>query len=353
MDHHNITVICLTRHGHGTTGIVVDSLLKQRCVPARVIIADTGAPEAVAERIRNLADQHTSVEHLHFAPFVSRQQARIKALQTIETEYTLVLDNNILLGPDAIEKLLARALTTSASLVSPVIVSLGGAIHYSGAKVIHRRRRQDWMRRTTTVTQHVACPVRTPLSEARLQAVETDWVESHCALARTDELRRPGALLEDMHNAHTMCYASCYLKQKHGATIYFEPGAIASIVPVGFGYDLPWMLLEYMDEPKLDMSYRTLGKLIGRGPAADYPGRRHWHAKHFKYLAHDMVAGGRLDRDTLLTTDELPERVAGYDNPLPDEIDESMAGPLTDHVAKEYPVLHEPLQRWLHTPHHK
>lgn len=351
MNDQKITTICLTRHGHGTTGLVVDSLLKQSCTPARVIIADTGSPEFVAEQIENLTDHHSCVQHLRFEPFVSRQQARIEALKSIDTEYTLILDNNILLSPEAIGRLLETARTTGASMVSPVIVSLGGSIHYSGAKVIHRRRREDWMRRTTALTQHVACRPATPLSQVCLHSSEVDWVESHCTLARTDELRRPGVLLEDMHNAHTMCYASCRLKRKFGATIYFEPQAIASIVPVGFGFDLPWMLLEYMDEPKLAMSYRTLGDLIGRGPAADYSDRRQWHAKHFKYLAYDMVAGRRLDREALLTIDELPERVTGYDKPLPDDIDERIAGPLTDYVAREHPGLHEVLQRWLYAPH--
>jgi len=148
-----------------------------------------------------------------------------------------------------------------------------------------------------------------------------------------------------------MSYASYRLKQVHAGTIYFEPSAIASIVPIGFGYDIPWMLGEYMRLDRLQLAYSTLGTLVGQGLAADFSARRPWHTKHFKYLALDMVASGRLHSDALLDTEELPDRVKGYDAPLPPDIETRVSNQLCEYVALNHPSLTDSLKDWLNSPH--
>lgn len=346
-----VTVICLTRHGHGTTGVVLDNLLSMMSPPLRIILVDIGSPPPIASQLHAFASRSGTIEYLRFENFVSRQQARLKALESVKTTYTLILDNNVLLHPEAIDRLLATAAATKAAIVSPTVVTLGGSIHYSGGEVIRRRQFKNFLRTDTVLNQHRASPVLTNLANADMKSMEVDFVESHCALALTDELRRPGVLEENMHNAHTMCYASYRLKHVHAGTIYFEPLAIASIVPIGFGYDIPWMLSEYMRLDRLQLAYTTLGTLVGQGLASDFSDRRRWHTKHFKYLALDMVASGRLHHDALLDARELPDRVKGYDAPLPPDIEIRVGGPLGEYVMLNYPSLTDPLNDWLNSPH--
>lgn len=351
MNNPQITVICVTRHGHGTTSIALENFLHEQRVPVRFVIADIGSPTPVARQLATLADRQRAVEYLRFEPFVSRQQARMAAVERVTTEYTMLLDNNILLNPGGLACLLETARETNAALVTPVIVTQGGSIHFSGSRAAYQRRLKNWYRSRPEVTQHLLCPVRTPLRRAKLRAIDIDYVESHCALAVTSQLRQPGVLEETMHNAHTMFYAGCYLRRQYGARVYFQPKAVASIVPMGCGYDLEWMLGEYLRRDRLGMAYGKLRELIGPCEATDLDVNLEWHAKHFKYLAYDMVAGGRLGQSSLLAPGAVPEMLRGYDQPLDESNEAAVHRELREHVASELPDLSEHLESWLQARH--
>jgi hypothetical protein len=185
------------------------------------------------------------------------------------------------------------------------------------------------------------------LADGRPERIAIDFAESHCCLATADDLRLPGVLEERMHNAHTTCYASYTLKHTRGRSLILEPAAVASIVPIAFGYDLPWMCRCYLRPDLLVDSYRLLGALIGPGPGTDAKPGFAWHAKHLKYLLLTMLQGDRFGRDDLLGLDEIPASLDGYDLPLPADADEAIRREILPRVERRYPDLLEPLTYWL------
>lgn len=335
------------RHGHATAAATLETLYANTVVRFGLIYADIASPPPVASYLRDFAATHTGFTHLRFDDLVSRQTARRRALELVTSPFVVLLDNNMLCAPGWLENLLQARAETGASLVSPIIVSQGGRIHFSGGKVVRKRRYFVGPHRVLRPQDQAGAPVLSYVSEAQPRRVEIDFAESHCCLVATEDLRLPGVLEEQTCNAHTTCYASYRLKHSYGKRLILEPSAVASILPIGFGYDLAWICGCYMRPDLLARSYRLVASLIGVGPGTDARSGFEWHAKHLKYLLLTMLEGTRFDRQDLLALDEIPVSVRGYDLPLPPEADGRIRDLLLPRVAGRFPDFVEPLMYWL------
>ena len=344
----DVTVLCVTRHGHATTAVALESLLDSTKIPFHLVYADVASPPSVERYLTRLASSRDRVTHLRFDKFLHRQAARMKALPQVQTRFVVLLDNNVICEPGWLEKLLETREKTGASVVSPIIVTRGGRIHFS-AGLIERKRRLRKFGRVTLGRTHGQpdAPARSMLSEVKPRAIDIDFAESHCCLASTDDLRLPGVLEEGMANAHTTCYATYKLKHTFGKRLVLEPTAVVSLVPIGFGYDLPWIYGGYMRPDLIAGSYRLLEGLIGKGPVTDLKNGFWWCGMHIKYLLLSMLEGDRFVRDDYLSLDEVPESLTGYDLPLPPDADSIIRGKLLPQVEERYPDLVEPLMGWL------
>ena len=350
MSRMNVTVLCVVRHGYATTEVTVESLYRNTEAPFRMVYADIASPPAVERYLKEQEHQREGFLHLRFDDLVSRQSARHKGLENIETDFVVVVDNNMVLGQGWLEKLLAAAAETGAALVSPIIVTHGGDIHFS-AGLVERKRKWRTLGRKAVYRPHQqpAAPVRTNLAEVTPHRIDIDFAESHCCLVRTECLKRKGVLEVEMHNAHTICAASYRLKHEHGEQLVLEPSAVAAIVPIGFGYDLPWMCRSYMRQDLLRGSYKRLRSLIGKGPGTDVAAGMRWHTKHFKYLLLTMLDDDRLTRENQLRLDEIPETIRGYDEPLAHDASERIRNDLMPYATEHYPELVDALSAWLDT----
>ncbi len=327
--------------------MVVEGLYHTTDVPFRLIYADIASPPPVERFLAECAREREDFTHLRFDGFVSRQTARRAALELVDTPFVALVDNNMLCEPGWLSRLVDAAREANADLVSPTIVVRGGSVHYSGGRVLRQRRLRTLGREFTYRPQDTGAPVRSSLDEVSLSPMDIDFVESHCCLARSEALRLPGVLEPAMHSAHTMCYAGFKLKRDYGRRVMFEPSAVASIVPIGFGYDLPWMCLEYMRWDRLEESYRHLAGLLGPGPSTDPSVCFHWHAKHFKYLLLGMLETGRLESTELLSPGDVPETIPGYDDPLPADADQRIRAEVVPFLRERYPECLDPARQWL------
>jgi hypothetical protein len=344
----DVTVLCLVRHGHATAAVCIDRLRATTRLPFRLLYVDVGSPPSIRSAIDRVVESRPGGAVVRFDDFVSRQTARLRVLERIDTELTVVLDNNMLCAPGCIDALVETSRETGAAMVSPIIVTQGGDVHFSGGFV---RRRPDWKRLRPWAVHRPhhqpGVPVGAPLSGTRPRRVAIDFVESHCCLARTDCLRLPGVLEEDLHNAHTLCWAGYRLERHYGRRLLLEPSAVAAILPIGFGYDLPWMLRSYQRPDWIALSHLRLRELLGRGPGTDLgPGLR-WHQKHFKYLVLSMLVDDRLEREDLLREDEVPASLVGYDHALPADADRAIEERFLPFVARRHPELLPLAEYWL------
>ena len=112
-------------------------------------------------------------------------------------------------------------------------------------------------------------------------------------------------LKEAYHNARR-CATPLICSNTATASDVIEPSAVVSLLPISFGYDIPWMCEAYMDRELLRRTYQHLSALIGEGPSQDPDTSFKWHAMHFKYLLLTMLEDDRLTRMDLLRHDEVP-----------------------------------------------
>jgi hypothetical protein len=343
-----VTVLCLLRHGHATTATTIDSLYANTRLPFKLIYADVASPGVVAEYMQQLASRHQFVDHLRFGEFISRQNARIAALARVDTPYTVLVDNNILASDGWLEALLEAQLESGASLVSPLIVTQGGTIHFSAGRVVKGRRLRSLGLKTLLKPQfQPAAPTGENIADTSPVRTDIDFAESHFCFAVTEDLRLPGVMEESMHNAHTVCYAGYSLKNHYGKRLIIEPGAVASLVPIGFGYDLPWICQSYMRPDWIKSSYNRLEELMGKGLGTNAHQGARWHAKHLKYFLLSMLDGNNRDRQDLLAAAEIPSVIRGYDPPLPRNADRRIDRELMPWVRRKYPQLEGALNQWL------
>ena len=343
-----MTVVCQVRHGHGTSAACIDRLYSSTRIPFRFLYVDVASPPALRPALDAMVAKRPHATVFRVDEFVSRQTARLRAFERVETPYVVFLDNNMICSPGCLDILFETMLETDATVVSPLIITQGGEIHFSGGYV---KRRPDPKRLRLWAIKcphhQPGAPVGTPIEAARLRRVPVDFVESHCCLMRTEWLRRPGVLEESLHNAHTMCWAGYKLAHEYGQQVILEPTAIAAILPLGFGYDMPWMMRSYMRPDWIKISHDRLRELLGVGPGTDLgPGLR-WHQKHFKYLALSMLDRGRDEREDLLGAGEVPDSLISYDQPLPDEADRRMREQFVPFVERRYPELLALTEYWL------
>lgn len=338
------TIVCIPRHGHGTARVCIDSVYAHTRRRFKLIYVDVASPPAVAAHLAGEAMRRDGFFHLRIDELVSRQTARLLGLDLVSDPRVVFLDNNMLVSPGWLGHLLDAAEESGAAMVSPIIVTQGGDIHFSAGFVKRRFGR--------VVRPHFqrGGPVRCKVSDARLERVDIDFAESHCCLAETAAVRLPGVLREDMHNAQTLCYAAYLLGRRFGRRTVIEPRAVTSIVPISFGYDVEWMCRSYMDRRLLVDSYRHLRALMGRGPGTDLEPALAWHSKHFRYLLTTLPLDDRLTRADLLAAEEVPDEIRGYDHPLRPDADARIRRCVLPHVERTQPELASLLESWLAPP---
>jgi hypothetical protein len=336
-----VTIVCVPRHGHATTRTTIESLSISTGVPFRLVVVDVASPASVQRYLEAEAHARSDLIHVRIDELVSRQTARLLVRDLIRTPYTVLVDNNMLFRSGWLEALLVCVKETGAAMVSPVIVTQGGHIHFSGGFVVPHDG--------VTVRPHAqkGGPVNAQIESAQLKRLDIDFAESHCCLARTECLLRQDVMMEAMHNAQTLCYAAYLLKHRYGERIVIEPEAIVALLPISFGYDIPWMCESYMDRELLRGSYEHLTALIGEGPSQNPETGFEWHAMHFKYLLLTMLENDRLNRSDLLRTEEVPGFVTGYDRPLPKDHMRQINDRILPYVRQHHANLLPQMAQWL------
>ena len=306
-------MLCIPRHGYATTRTTIENLYANTAEPFVLLYVDIASPAVVREYLEEQARERENFLLVRIKDFVSRQTARLVVLDLITTPFTVFLDNNMLLADGWLDGLISSSERENAAVVSPFIVMQGGNVHFSGSR-IERLPNGQYRRYQTTE----ACPSAAPLASVTPERMDIDFVESHCCLMRTDAYAPhiEELFIEAMHNAHTLAMASYQMKTRHGARMIIEPDVVASILPIGFGYDIPWLFASYNRLDWFRASYEVHEKLAGRTAYSVLDNLR-WHRKHLLYLLFSMTEGERLTRNDLLAAHEIPTMLNGYDTPVP------------------------------------
>jgi GT2 family glycosyltransferase len=242
----DVTIVVVPRERFSEAPQSLDSLLRNTAPPFSMVYIDGGSPRRVRRCIDQRAREY-GFRVVRSRRYLSPNEARNIGLQHVATRYVAFTDNDLHVRPGWLERLVACAEETGASLVGPLyhqVSSAGELIHMAGGDAAIEVREG---RRSLRQGHHLSAAAT---DAARgLTRRPTELVEFHCMLARSDALRRLGGL--DPKLLSTPEHIDlCLGVQAAGGAIYLEPEAKVTYMGPGplSWYDLPYFLLRWSDE---------------------------------------------------------------------------------------------------------
>ena len=206
----------------------LSSILSATPAPIRLVYVDGGSPAPVRDALVRLAAEH-DFTLLRTDYYLAPNEARNLALSHAHTEFALYVDNDVFVPDGWVAKLEAAADAHRATAVAPVYGIASGTlepsrVHHAGAQCrvvdVDGARVLD----TTRFVEENADPDDV-LPD--LVARETEQVEFHCFLVRTDALVALGGFDENMMAVHEHLDFSMRLREQ-GGTIWLEPSVFVT-----------------------------------------------------------------------------------------------------------------------------
>jgi GT2 family glycosyltransferase len=218
-----VTVAVMPREKSSLAGKSLRSLLEHTIEPYDLIYVDAGLPSAVRSEIDALL---ASREHsLHrYDRYLSPFEANAVAIAAAETEYLVMVDNDVYLRPGWLEAMLRCADEEEADVVAPLVLigdSDTDTIHAAGGESRieidsdgSRRYRDKQFLEWRSLSD----------SALDLRRRRTELAESHCVLARLETWRALGELDASVgHITNVVELAQGFARI--GASMWFEPDA--------------------------------------------------------------------------------------------------------------------------------
>lgn len=240
MSEPKVTIVVVPRERFSYTKESLESIYNNTNFPFKLVYVDGNSPRKHKIYLSNQAKEK-GFDLIRTEHYLSPNQARNLGLARVDTEYLVFIDNDVLVKPGWLEKLVKCAEETGAWLVGPL--TLQGSdfktVHMAGG-IIELRQKHDknWMVQKRPY-------MRLPLAkvEDKLQQGVTELLEFHCMLVRREAFNHVGLLDEEFMS---MCEEDdfCMAVTKVGGTIYFEPDSVVSYVPPS-PYHLTWSDLPF------------------------------------------------------------------------------------------------------------
>lgn len=220
-----VTIVMTIRERYSLTIQALQSILSNTPPIYRLIFVDCHLPAWIREQLDILASQH-SMEVLRSEEDLWPNQARMKALNRITSEYTVFIDNDVQVEPGWLERLIACADETGAGIVGPLYLWGNGhsepKIHMAGGKltIYPAEDRNGFVMKE----EHQLVNQRPAEVQDQLYRKPCDFVEYHCMLVRTPLLQNHGLLDDGIVCVHEHIDAAL-TATRLGFPVYMEPAA--------------------------------------------------------------------------------------------------------------------------------
>jgi hypothetical protein len=216
-----VTIVLTCRERHRLTEASIDTLLRNTRMPFRLIYADVCAPEPIRRRLAMRA-QEWPIDVVRFDEPLWPTEVRRRLVETIDSEYAVFIDNDVLVAPGWLERLYACAEETGAGIVGPLYLwgadATSDRIHMAGGFLTETKTAGG------SVLEEKHRYGNHRLGQVTLQREECGFVEFHCMLMRKAVFREPAVFDDDITCVHEHIHASLVARQL-GHKTWFEPEA--------------------------------------------------------------------------------------------------------------------------------
>lgn len=195
-----VSIIVVPRENFSHALRCLSTLIDNTDLPYRLIYVEGGAPRriraALRDRVRGQGGIYISSSH-----YLRPTRARNLGLAEAHTRYALFIDNDVLVTPGWLPRLVECAEQHQAAYVSPVILLHGTsppAVHVAGG--VNRIEQRGGQRRFIEAYHHMYGGTIDDLTSVG-GAVETTMAEFHAVLVRRTILQELGGLYEGCSTA--------------------------------------------------------------------------------------------------------------------------------------------------------
>jgi GT2 family glycosyltransferase len=242
-----VTVIVAPRERFSYSERSLESIYANTRPPFSLVYVDGGSPRKTRDYLAHAA-KDKGFKLIRREYYLSPNQARNIGANGVDTDYLVFIDNDVIVEPGWLDKLVTCADETGAWIVSPIYCIGDPAeqvVHMAGgdARIVEEGGKRVFRE------QHRLSGKRLSELDPSFRRSETELAEFHCMLVRRDVLRRLGPFDEGL-----LCSREhidfCLLAREAGGRVFVEPESVISYVPPPpFALsDIPFYLLRWSDE---------------------------------------------------------------------------------------------------------
>jgi GT2 family glycosyltransferase len=245
-----ITIVVSPRERFSYSRESLDSIFDNTKMPFSLIYVDGNSPQY----IRNYLDRKAEEKQFQIIRtdyYLAPNEARNLAIPQVTTDYILFIDNDVVVAPGWMERMVACAEETKAAVVSPLTCigrKLHQKIHLAGGEAHIKLETEGEETKRKVHEKHYF--VNRPVAEVldQLSRNQCEFAEFHCMLVRRDIFDTIG-LLDEMLLSTREHIDFCMSVANAGGTVYCEPSAVVTYVPdiIFRPSDLAYFMLRWSD----------------------------------------------------------------------------------------------------------
>lgn len=224
-----VTVVVVPRERFSCARQSLESIYEHTKIPFKLIYVDGNSPAKVKSYLQEEA-KAKNFKIIRTECYLYPNQARNIGLKHVDTKYLVFVDNDVIVTPGWLTRLVDCAKATNAAIVGPLMCQyepLHEIVHFAGGEAhiwVDKTGRRRLREKMYLQGKRVA-DVR-----GQLQRTETELAEFHCVLVRRDIFDLVGRLDEDFLNTKEhldFCMSVREAKEK----VYFEPDCVVTYLP--------------------------------------------------------------------------------------------------------------------------
>ncbi|MBE9190772.1 glycosyltransferase [Gloeocapsopsis crepidinum LEGE 06123] len=249
-----VTIVVVPRERFSYTRESLESIYAHTKFPFELVYVDGGSPAHIESYLKQQAEEK-NFKLIRSDRYLSPNQARNLGIPAVNSKYTVFVDNDVIVTPGWLTRLVQCAEETEAAVVAP-LVCIGqpdaGIVHLAGgeARIELQEREKNGKTKTRRRVHEKHYFVNRRLDDVRnqLQRIQCEFAEFHCVLVQTDVFTKTGLLDEKLLSTREHIDFSMTVAQA-GGKIYCEPASIVTYVP-GPPFeltDMPFFMLRWSD----------------------------------------------------------------------------------------------------------
>ncbi|MGF1514134.1 MAG: glycosyltransferase family 2 protein [Elainellaceae cyanobacterium] len=224
-----ITIVVVPRERFSYAQRSLESIYEHTKIPFKLVYVDGNSPKKLKQYLEEQSKLRP-FELIRTDYYLHPNQARNIGIQHVDTKYLAFVDNDVVVTPGWLDRLIKCAEETEAAVVGPLMCHyepIHEEIHFAGGES-HIWVDQTGRRRLREKMYHQGKKVAA--MRDRLERSPTELAEFHCVLVRRSIFDTIGPLDEAMLNTKEHL-DFCMTVREAGEAVYFEPDSLVTYVP--------------------------------------------------------------------------------------------------------------------------